>query len=244
MSEDWFESEKNAYEVTFSGARDGYMYYALNEYYGNFEKKYEKKINVLGYGAAEGGELEHIAQYCNKICIVDPTKKMQRNEIKGISVAYYHPNVEGRLPFADEQFDLITCFGVLMYIMNPETVVSELIRVLRKGGVLLIREPNTDMHVHQGIERWGMGEDSRGLPPSFFDKNVRDGGVSLYSINYCMFSPWYVVGHKLMKRPFNHKWYVRIDAILSKLFEWNWKYSRKTFWDKFSPGSVFIRAVK
>lgn len=45
------------------------------------------------------------------------------------------------LPFADNTFDLVTCFDVLQHVALGEDgrAVSELARVLRPGGLLLIR---------------------------------------------------------------------------------------------------------
>lgn len=46
------------------------------------------------------------------------------------------------LSFADETFDYILCWGVLMHIPDIEKAISELSRVLKKGGVLIISEGN------------------------------------------------------------------------------------------------------
>jgi SAM-dependent methyltransferase len=48
-----------------------------------------------------------------------------------------------KLPFAENAFDLVTCFDVV-YQLNDERAskaVSEIHRVLRPGGLLFIREP-------------------------------------------------------------------------------------------------------
>jgi ubiquinone/menaquinone biosynthesis C-methylase UbiE len=42
------------------------------------------------------------------------------------------------LPFEDESFDLILCWGVLMYVPSAEKVFSELVRCLRKDGTLVV----------------------------------------------------------------------------------------------------------
>lgn len=238
-----FSEENHAYENAFGGMRENYLYYALNEYYGKFNKKYEPKIDVLGYGAAEGYELRGIAASCNRICIVDPTNIMKSKELGGVPLEYFSPKETGLLEFENETFDLITCFGVLMYIMNPEVVLNEFIRVLKPGGTLLIREPSTDMHVGQGIERWGMGEESRGLPPDFYEGEFVKLNVS-YNITHCMFSPWIEFGKKVMKAPMNHRWFIKVDSLFCKLFKWNWKYQRQIFCDKFAPGSLFVTVKK
>ncbi len=42
------------------------------------------------------------------------------------------------LPFDDDTFDAVTCLEALEFTPNPRTVVAELVRVLRPGGVLLV----------------------------------------------------------------------------------------------------------
>jgi len=46
------------------------------------------------------------------------------------------------LPFADASFDLVTCQTVLIHARDVQAVLAEAHRVLRKGGKLLVCEPN------------------------------------------------------------------------------------------------------
>jgi ubiquinone/menaquinone biosynthesis C-methylase UbiE len=78
--------------------------------------------------------------------------------------------VEGvaeRLPFAEGSFDLVTCQTVLMHVRDAATVVAEMVRVVRPGGLVLLSEPNNaagmlvagsveaDESVAQRLERLG-----------------------------------------------------------------------------------------
>lgn len=52
------------------------------------------------------------------------------------------------LPFADGQFDAVTCWGVLMHIPNLEQALSQLLRVVAPGGRLVLMENNcASLHV-------------------------------------------------------------------------------------------------
>ncbi len=48
----------------------------------------------------------------------------------------------GKIPFKDEQFDVITCFMVLHHIPNVEKTIKDIHTRLRKNGILYIREHN------------------------------------------------------------------------------------------------------
>lgn len=46
------------------------------------------------------------------------------------------------LPFEDQSFDLVTCQTLLIHVADPAAVISEMRRVVRPGGFLLLSEPN------------------------------------------------------------------------------------------------------
>jgi len=48
----------------------------------------------------------------------------------------------GVLPFADESFDAVFSFSVLEHVKDPARVVSEMKRVVKRGGVIQISAPH------------------------------------------------------------------------------------------------------
>ncbi len=46
-----------------------------------------------------------------------------------------------RLPFAEDKFDLVFCTQVLEYVPDPQAVLDEIHRTLKKGGFLLLSAP-------------------------------------------------------------------------------------------------------
>jgi ubiquinone/menaquinone biosynthesis C-methylase UbiE len=46
------------------------------------------------------------------------------------------------LPFSSGAFDLVTCQTVLIHLKDPKMGLSEMFRVLKPGGILLVAEPN------------------------------------------------------------------------------------------------------
>ena len=54
----------------------------------------------------------------------------------------YVQGVAEALPFDDQSFDLVTCQTLLIHVADPTAVISEMRRVVRPGGLLLLSEPN------------------------------------------------------------------------------------------------------
>ena len=66
----------------------------------------------------------------------------RRMEKDGVSdVVGIKANAE-HLPFPDKSFDLVTCSEVLEHIRNPQRALSEMRRVLKPSGVLLLSTPS------------------------------------------------------------------------------------------------------
>lgn len=53
----------------------------------------------------------------------------------------YHVGTVEKLPFPDNFFDYVLCTDVLEHLKNDQKAISELIRVLRKGGRLIVTVP-------------------------------------------------------------------------------------------------------
>lgn len=54
------------------------------------------------------------------------------------------------LPFDDGSFDVVTCQTLLIHLRDPAAAVREMVRVLRRGGRLLLCEPN---NLAEGLAR-------------------------------------------------------------------------------------------
>ena len=55
---------------------------------------------------------------------------------------YIQTDMEEKLPFNDGEFDAVICLEGIEHTMRPEALFSELARVLKKGGLLIISTPN------------------------------------------------------------------------------------------------------
>lgn len=54
-------------------------------------------------------------------------------------------DVEGRVPFADESFDLAVCTEMLEHLIRPRSAVAEIHRILKPGGVVVGSVPGRSL---------------------------------------------------------------------------------------------------
>jgi methionine biosynthesis protein MetW len=71
---------------------------------------------------------------------LDPRVIAEAQE-KGLH-AIQHDLNEAPLPYPDDAFDIVTCFGVLDYFPYFDDPIVEVSRVLRAGGLVVVSLPN------------------------------------------------------------------------------------------------------
>lgn len=55
---------------------------------------------------------------------------------------YVKANMEERLPFKDEEFDAVICLEGIEHVIDPASLASELSRVCKKDGEIIVSTPN------------------------------------------------------------------------------------------------------
>jgi O-antigen biosynthesis protein len=112
-----------------------------------FASKYTKSKKVLdvacgsGYGSeilSESGADYVIGCDISKESIEYAQKHYQKDNIKFVT------NDIKKLNFNDEEFDCVISFETLEHIKDQKLVISELKRVLKKDGILIISTPNLE----------------------------------------------------------------------------------------------------
>jgi ubiquinone/menaquinone biosynthesis C-methylase UbiE len=106
-----------------------------------FDLRGMRSILDVGSGAGQiAGHLLEFADHNAQITCTDLSHEMlrrARNRLKSPRPAFVVADVTS-LPFADGSFDGITCGYVLEHVPEPEKGLSEMARVLRTGGRLLL----------------------------------------------------------------------------------------------------------
>ena len=233
----WFEDEKEGYSGLISGDEYTYDFHAVNMIHGYNKIKHVNKFDkVLSFGGAKGEEIRPILNKTGDILIIEPSKKLRVKEIDGKKVKYIEPNASGKINLPDKSIDLITVFSVLHHIPNVEFVFGELIRVLKTGGFIIIREPIVSMG-DWTKPRKGLTKRERGIPLNFFREIIKKKDMKIISERKILFPIVRRINIGRMTGG-NSNFFVGIDYILSRLFSWNDRYHSTRFWHKIRPQSV------
>lgn len=241
----WYEDEKEGYAGLKKDETYKYRYNTMNQYFGfrHFNKK--KFRNVLGIGSAFGHEFLPIISMIDEITILEPSDNLVSHRLGQVIPSYLKPEIDGKINFKDETFDLITCFGVLHHIPNVSCVLKEMIRVLEPGGIMLIREPIRSMGDWRKSRR-GLTKNERGIPLSFFESFFRkqeDLTIVKKTIidSAFMFKVLRKVFPKLNKDTIR---YQKFDKVVSTLFCWNIKYHPRNIFHKCAPAAIYYVLYK
>lgn len=101
-----------------------------------------KNRKILDVGCYNGLFSEEFKKIGNVVYGVDAsTDAVEEAKNRGIKASV--ADLEDRLPFEDEFFDVIHAGEVIEHLYDTDTFISECARVLKKGGLLLISTPNT-----------------------------------------------------------------------------------------------------
>jgi SAM-dependent methyltransferase len=243
--EKWYKDETEAYADLGSNETDKYVYeyHNINIVHG-FNKLDKNKIfnKVLGIGAAYGNEFEPILDRIKEIHILEPSDQLISDNINGLKPIYKKPSVSGQIDYPDNTFDLITCFGVLHHIPNVTYIMSELYRILKPGGQLLVREPIISMG-DWNFPRKGLTKRERGIPLKLFNEMISKIGFKVKSSSYCFALSSFLhrkIGHLLKKPIYAYLSYVYFDKIVSTLFAWNLRYHATKPYQRIAPQNIYF----
>jgi SAM-dependent methyltransferase len=239
----WYDEEAEGYADLGSKNKNSYVYgyHMMNQIHGYNKIKNRKFENVLGYGSAWGYEFKPISKNICNLTIIEPSDNLVNDKIYDLVPKYVKPSITGSLPFNDNSFDLITCFGTLHHIPNVSYVISELVRVLQTDCYLLLREPIVSMGDWRK-QRRGLTKNERGIPISFFEKEFVKYSIEIISKEYCFTATSFMQRYAgfLFKRPiYSYKIYVIFDKLISRILKKNVRYHATKIINKISPKSIF-----
>lgn len=248
----WYKEEEEGYASLPSTELDllkngVYLYENLNSLHAldhiPANKRFEK---VMGIGSATGEEFLPIVDRIKDIIILEPSDNfIQSSKIKN-KITYRKPNVSGKIPFEENTFDLITCFGVLHHIANVSYVFSEIHRVLKPGGIFIFREPIISMG-DWSVPRPGLTKNERGLPLAFIEKKIQENNFEVLHESICLTGTSFLnkLVSPFLKYPLvYYKGYLRFDKMISYLLRNKVKYHRDNKFKRIYPSAKYYMLKK
>lgn len=244
---EWYDSEvtgyfdllSNHYKVTDADNQYSYEYDALNQFHAIGRLRNRQFDTCLALGCAAGDDIAPLAPVVRRFIAVEPAEKWWRDDIGGKPAIYMSPSPIGDIKLDSATVDLATSFGVLHHIPNVSHVVGEIARVLKPGGLFVLREPISSMGDWRKA-RAGLTANERGLPIEWFESLARTTGFKILARHACMFGPLSAIIRKLgISSPFASMPIVKLDWLISEVFRWNARYWRDTFAKKLAPSSAF-----
>jgi ubiquinone/menaquinone biosynthesis C-methylase UbiE len=115
--------------------------YCNSRYLKDIEKEVLPSDAVLEIGCGTGRLLSKIVAKTRVGCDLSGNLLHQ---LKRSGFSLIQADAEN-LPFRDSMFDVAYCVNLLEHVPHPERVVMEGLRVLKKGGRLVLITPNGDM---------------------------------------------------------------------------------------------------
>ncbi len=98
-----------------------------------------KGLRILEVGAGSGVDSGFLSKLGSQVCAVDyATSNIIASQWKMVNV---HQADGENLPFKDESFDLVFSQGLIEHFKNPDKLISEKVRVTKRGGFIVIDAP-------------------------------------------------------------------------------------------------------
>jgi SAM-dependent methyltransferase len=192
---------------------------------------------TLGLGSGNGEEFRPVRKFIEHLYIVESAEGYFKNDA---TTSYAKAQTDGTLVFADEFFDTLVNIAVLHHIPNLSHVLRELYRVLKPGGVCLVKEPITTLGPWHVPRKAGLAPCERGFPRDLLEKIVRQTGFEIIRRTYFEFPPLRHVRDRGGVDTYNSAFWTKLDRLCCRLTDWNYRYHRTSFFQKLAPSYVFL----
>lgn len=180
-----FDAEAKDYDLFF-GSRLGRQVF-----------KYESKAilrslclrnghTVLDVGCGTGIFTRIFSSKSLSVAAIDESEKMlsqAKSKSELADVEFLNANAEN-LPFSDAYFDRVLCAFMLEFASNPKKVVTEMIRVLKPGGIMVITTLNSAGAWAKGRVGKGVFANAKFRSPSELLSLIPLGGKATTCIHF------------------------------------------------------------
>lgn len=165
-------------EDDYKTSASRYLIYLFHLATYNFCLPYIKQNKVLEFGSGSGYGSYLISSGCQHITAVDISNdaiEYAKNKYKRDNLEFLKiNNIESEpLPFEDNKFDTVISFQVMEHIKQADKYLSEIRRVLKKNGTLIIATPDRTSRLFPGQKPWNIYHVTEYSPESFYSAVAR-----------------------------------------------------------------------
>ncbi|MBI4721250.1 MAG: class I SAM-dependent methyltransferase, partial [Chitinivibrionia bacterium] len=203
-------SEKRHWDAFWEQSRErGDVYSTDFRVVRNLERYADLRgARVLEVGAGTGKDSARIADEGGAVCALDYSeealKLMERTAGSGVALICGDARA---LPFPDETFDIVFHQGLLEHFRDPAALLREHVRVLKRGGVLLVDVPQRYhyytvlKHIMMALGIWFAGWETE-FSAGELRRAVEGAGMNVADIYGENLSPpiWYRGMRKILLR--------------------------------------------
>ena len=145
------------YPTNFYKSKEKYILYLKHLFAYEFARNFISVNSfVLDIGSGEGYGAYLLSQQAKKVvgfevdvgAVDHASKKYSSNNL---AFVLYNGM---KIPFSDNYFHCVTCFQVIEHVADDELFVSEIFRVLKKGGILILTTPNRTYRLWSWQKPW------------------------------------------------------------------------------------------
>jgi 2-polyprenyl-3-methyl-5-hydroxy-6-metoxy-1,4-benzoquinol methylase len=135
---EWGSKKIHLSEKSLPSIKFNFIFKSISRYLDAKKFKQKDKIKLLDFGCGNGKMIYSLYDiFFDDInfygCDIRTTKPNNFNFIR--------IKANQKLPYTNEEFDLIICIDVLEHIPNYEFYINEIMRILKKDGSLIIFSP-------------------------------------------------------------------------------------------------------
>jgi len=247
----WFKQEKEAYyedDLSNDGSTDPwYEYMRYTNSLLGFENIKNTPLSIVVLGPGPGVEIEEFSRLYPK-CKINFIEASENFKVilkeKFTNSEIIEPYYNGSINLEDSSQDIVIAFSVLHHIPNISYVMSEITRVLKPNGLLLIREPCSSMG------DWRLPRSAtpneRGLAKHFLEEKFKENNLQYVKKPVAIiFEPINTILKKYFKNfKYKPRWIYPFDRFISTLVSFNDYYWRDNIIKKIGPSSYFYIVKK
>lgn len=201
-------------------------------------------LKGLVFGSAEAQELQVLAPYLKQWYVIEPGKVYHNPEFYTCPAEFLPVTAQGKVALPDNTVDVVVMLSVLHHIANVSFVLAEAHRVLKPGGLLILREPIVTMGNWESV-RPGLTANERGIPWLWLRQTLTKQGWIIKKETPAIFPPLMSLMRKMgLFSPLKYLFYTYLDALICFLTRPLYRYYRPRWWNKFSPSALLVVAYK